>query len=58
MEDTFNIGTREGEAGESLEFEVSLIYRVSSRTRETLSSKQNKTKQNNKRSVLKRWLSD
>jgi hypothetical protein len=50
---TFNPSTREAEAGGSLEFKASLVYKVSSRTaratqRNPVSNKtkQNKTKQN------------
>jgi hypothetical protein len=46
----FNPSTWEAEAGKFLEFEASLVYRVSSRTARAIQknpvSKQNKTKQN------------
>jgi hypothetical protein len=56
----FNPSTREAEAGGSLEFEASLVYKVSSRTaraiqRNPVSKNQkqkNKNKQTNKTTVL------
>ena len=48
----FNPSTQEAEAGQSLEFEASLVYRMSSRTvrttqRNPVSKKQTKTKKQN-----------
>jgi hypothetical protein len=58
--DAFNLSTQEAEAGKSLEFQASLVYRVSSRIAKTIQrnpvTKQNKTKQNKtKQNKTKRW---
>jgi hypothetical protein len=55
---TFNPSTPEAKAGGFLEFEVSLVYKVSSRTaraiqRNPVSKKQNKTK--NKQTNKSQW---
>jgi hypothetical protein len=50
---TFNPSTWEEEAGESLEFEASLVYRVSSRTARTIQRNPVlKNKQTNKNTSL------
>jgi hypothetical protein len=54
---TFNPSTREAEAGGSLEFEASLVYKVSSRTaraiqRNPVSKNKQTNKQTNKKETL------